>query len=819
MNSSRLRQFVSRAVIFSVLLWVGSAPAQSITNPIAQLKNHILGVTNLTAAQIVAEGNSIQANIRQVGTNSVALAAAFDLVATFDNTIGALFVATNTKNGFTRDGAGYELEQALFDLQQGIMDYSYMPANLVTYFSLLNNTKFGTSAYFPGAVTPPASTNTGYAVLINATQPQAWGAPVMYEDYAARRPTGCYLAPGSIAYVTVPAALVNIGYSVRVEAHSWDLSAKTTLKRLDRVSLVYPITSTTTRIANPLGGGIYIEVPYKKTNGIVTVGITNVVRSPFFSATSFHQTTAAEWLVERTNPGKWADFESDKFMMQVPRSWIYNYTNAVNVIQDWDKAMDAVSDLMGLPQVRSKTVLYLQTDVLYRGTANFPGYPQSNDPYNPNTAESGNKDHYFLTGPQNSPWTTLHELGHAQLFTKFTGETESAVNLLDVAAQNQIFGVNLDTAFGESIGDAGSANVTRTQAALSWVLPEKFRAGQPMDDTDMKYQHRGHGKYVDVAGLFGWEALSNFWHSVHVDYMNGIEYPVNSDPTDSRILRMSEAAGVDLRPLIHMWGVHPASPNTLKTNIMNAGLKPSLAIYNRLKYYQSSVPTNLTQFRNHYWIVHGKVSDTDKAWYEDMFNNFTPDIGYASITAMQNIIDLYFPDGPPVTTKWSGATSSLWNTSAINWKSIATGSATNYVDVSPADVVLFDDTLTANPAITLNTTVTPSGVLFSNQTTAYSLTGTGRIAGTGPVTKTGSGSVTLSGAHTVSGGISINAGDLIVTTGGSPMACRFSLPAVSGRVATWLVLRAAIWISILAVWRRAPPRRRCWSVATSTLPA
>ncbi|MGN6553312.1 MAG: M60 family peptidase N-terminal accessory domain-containing protein [Verrucomicrobiota bacterium] len=789
-RSNRLKKpfpFAMCSVLLALGLGMTSASAQSITNAIAALKNHITGAAPLTGAQIKTQDNSIKANIRQVGTNDVALAAAFDLVNTYDTTIGALFTTADTKNGFTRNGAGYELEQALFDLQQGMLDYSYTPANLVTYFDLLNNAKFATSTYFPGAVTPPASTNTGYSVQINASHPEAWGSPVLYEDFAARRPTGCYLAPGSIAFVTVPPALVNKGYSVRVGPHYWDLSAKTTLKRLDRVSLVYPITSASTRVANPLGGNIYIEVPYKITNGIVNVGITNVVRSPFFSATSFHQTTLNEWLtVERTQPGKWADFESDKFMMQVPRSWIYNYTNAVNVMQDWDAAMDAVSDLMGLPQIRPKTVMYAQIDVLYRTTVNAPGYPMVNDPYNPNTSENGNKNHYLLTGPQNSAWTTLHELGHSQLFTKFSGESESAVNLLYVAAMNRKFGVPLNTAFGDSIG--GHSGLSLNQAALSWILVNKFRAGQNMADTDMKYQHRGHGKYVEIANLFGWDALSNFWHSVNVDYENGITYLINSDPADSRILRMSKAAGADLRPLIHMWGVKPVNANNLKNSIQNAGLKPSTLIYNRLKDYQGIVPLTLQQFRNHYWTVKGTLNDTDNAWYEDMFNNYTADIGYASIAALQDIIDLYFPDGPPSDKRWTGADSAVWDTSTVNWQSLANGTATNYVNGNPGDAVMFDDALAGNSTVTLNTTVTPGSVLFSNYTTAYSIVGSGQIAGVGPLTKTGSGTVTLSGAHTFNGGIDVHAGEFIGVTGG---ACANNIMVVRAGATNGVQVQAA----------------------------
>lgn len=71
------------------------------------------------------------------------------------------------------------------------------------------------------------------------------------------------------------------------------------------MSLVYPIESGVTQIANPLGGGIYIEVPYEADAGVVPIEITNAVRSPFFSARSFDRTTLEEWKTEKANPGPW----------------------------------------------------------------------------------------------------------------------------------------------------------------------------------------------------------------------------------------------------------------------------------------------------------------------------------------------------------------------------------------------------------------------------------------------------------------------------------------------------------------------------------
>ena len=42
----------------------------------------------------------------------------------------------------------------------------------------------------------------------------------------ALRPTGLYLAPGSIATVTVPNSLVGQDYYIRVGSHEWDLGIR-----------------------------------------------------------------------------------------------------------------------------------------------------------------------------------------------------------------------------------------------------------------------------------------------------------------------------------------------------------------------------------------------------------------------------------------------------------------------------------------------------------------------------------------------------------------------------------------------------------------
>lgn len=633
-----------------------AASTTALTEALHDLLKHMDTEAPLAPDEINQRAQVIQDEAKLIGTTPLLIRQAFYVVDAYENTTGPLFINDTTRKGFRREATGgLELDRAIFTLQQALLDYAYTPENVQQHYQLLKGRMFKTSAYFPGAVTEQPDNAIIHTVQINGSQPKDWGSPVMFAEDPARRPTGCYLAPGTLARVSVPQALVKRGYSIRVGAHSWDLKNKPHVKRLDRVSLVYPIENAQTLIANPLGGGIYIEVPHEADAGLIHITIQNAVRSPFFSARSFDLTTVQEWETQRHHPGPWTDFESDKFMMQVPTSWITQYDHPEQLMKDWDTALDTASKLMGLPIIRNKSVLYLQVDVVLRGRAYSPGYPQSNTPYNPHKKEQGNSKHWLLQGPQYGGAITFHELGHAQLFTKFKGEVEAVVNLPFVAVLNNGFGVDLDTAFGKSFNQEA---VSLDQAAIMWMVTENFRASKPMNITnseknEVRYQHRGYGKYVEIAHLFGWQVLQEFWHSVHLDYLEGIQYPRNSDPTDNRILRLSKKAGVDLTPLVHFWGLQPDDAAALKRDIQEAGLKASPLIYDRLLDYQRIIPMDTKAFAAHAKILHpkgirpGKNPNYGKGWYHTWLPKYNESHGESAQQALQAIITSYFPQGRP----------------------------------------------------------------------------------------------------------------------------------------------------------------------------
>ena len=646
---------------------VDGADAGVFAAAIGKLKQHLQGTITLTATEINDQASLMAGAMFTLIDSEAMLAEAMSIMDLYEKKEGVLFIAAKTKGGFQNtpgSADGFELARAVFALQQGIFDHAYTPTTFAKYKQLLAAKKFNTSDFYPGKVKIAANPSITYTAKINASMPKYVGLRSAWSTMPALRPTGYYLAAGDVATVTVPASLVGKGFTIRVGAHKQDKNGSNPVRRFFRISKTYPITSATTEIANPFGGGIYINTPYLADAGLVDVQIKNAVPAPFFSATAHNKTTLADWLAtQRNNPAPWADFESDKFMMQVPTSFIYKYDKPDALMTDWDARLDTVSKLTGRPLVRNNTILYIQpdTDIMFSGFG--IGYPAINNAYDPNAATDGNNKSWFLTPGVNGFWDTeFHELGHAELFTNFPGEGEAANNVLAAAVYNKNYGLNIDTAFGKSFFN--QPHITREQAALNWMVTPNFRAGKAMDISnttkdEVRYQHRGWAKYVEIADLFTWGALERF--NAEENRVADLAVPPASDglsAVDSRIFRMSKEAGVDLTPLIHFWGVQPVDATKLKNKMLEANLQPSKVIYDRLAIYQSIIPMDNAAFEKHARvflnkptapITAGQSPDYGEGWYFVWLPKYgAAGEGQAAQAAMTAILAKYFPAGRPL---------------------------------------------------------------------------------------------------------------------------------------------------------------------------
>jgi autotransporter-associated beta strand protein len=104
-----------------------------------------------------------------------------------------------------------------------------------------------------------------------------------------------------------------------------------------------------------------------------------------------------------------------------------------------------------------------------------------------------------------------------------------------------------------------------------------------------------------------------------------------------------------------------------------------------------------------------------------------------------------------------------WDVSGnMNWQD-PVGNA-NYFD---GDSVSFGDNNNGHYNVTLNTTVNPGSITFSNGGGNYTISGTGTIAGAGSLSKSGSSTTTLSTIDTYTGGTTVSAGKLIIGASGA----------------------------------------------------
>lgn len=616
---------------------------------------------------------TVVANAKWLKTRAQFVTKALDLVEAFETGVhGPLFLTSShvsargfDRKGIDEDAQSFKLENAMITVQQAIMDEVYRSGVVASCSEgIFQGRSWQTARHYPGIVANGATPKPGatHTVLIEASVPPVWGVRVAFATEHARKPTGLHLVAGATATLRVPPAMVNAGYQVLVGGNTVDNSNKNWHKRMDRVTVTYAISSSSTLLANPLGGAIYVHVPYLADLGQVTISVTGgVVLAPFFQRTRLNQMTNDEWNARRTAPGPWATLETDKFMLDVPRSWVYAFDDPTSLMTAYDLAMDGVAEWVGQPAAtRNRKVLYLQPDLHIKHGAYGIGYPQVNvllqDAGMQSLTEDrgGSVDHWLLREPTRWP-VTWHELGHAQspANSMYRGETEAIVNFLSPYLRHVKFGVPFTIAFKESFNTQNGYEPD--DAAVHWMITPNFRAGNEMDRSntpldEIRYQERGYAKYADVVRLFGWPAYTGLYNQESVAFNAGAQLPgAGLDAVDSRTLRFSISAGCDLRALIHFWGIHPIDNSRLLQQMASRSLSPCEQVRCLLHRYRSLVPTTNAEFNDHFEKIHpGRPYDSrddvryGRGWYNVWRDAYNQSHGSAAQQVIDDVLQMYY---------------------------------------------------------------------------------------------------------------------------------------------------------------------------------
>jgi len=630
-----------------------------VLQALTRLRSHLDSNALLSGQELLNIRNIFQQYPTCLSTSDSIVVLTKNTLYEYEQQHGALFVEPNTRNGFSKDESlspGLELERAILALQQGAFDYIFTPDFYSIHPKIIRYWAFASSAAFPGvAPVPTDSTKELFvSVLASCTDPDGanpyFGINAEGTDHALR-PTGWYLAPGTVAQITVPMELIGRDFYIRVGSHEWDLTERSDFRRFDRISKKFPIVQTTTEIFNPFGGAISILIPYGADLDLVEIKSTNVLETPYFSLKNSDDTI--HFNDQLNKPGPWAVFETENVLFTIPKhSIVPGQYDIKKVLTDWETALRGLNSILSRQIIPDKHTMYMIADADIRTGVYSIGYPMSNTPLSYYDTLG---PVYFLNGPGPDDEVNFHELGHALAISKFVGEEEALVNVPYIMALNYGLGVDFEEAVRYSfVPNTFNTDNTVTHRLVSNTFGTKRDVSNTTTD-EVRYQHRGYGHYLEIVRMLGWCPLRNFWRREFLDAERGINHGINDQDTDDRIVRMSVAAGVDLRPVFHVFGLLPEDSLSVQDSLLHHNIHPSSAVYDRIQAYFGLIPQDPLAFEQYALSVYpnlyteGPQSDPDYGvgWHYQKSLTYSIVEAQNRTDILNDIVQLYFPDGPP----------------------------------------------------------------------------------------------------------------------------------------------------------------------------
>lgn len=378
------------------------------------------------------------------------------------------------------------------------------------------------AADFPGSV-PDDAPRLTRNLTIDTTVPR-WHS------------TGLYAAPGELVTVTVPdAAAGSGGFQVRVGAHTDGIWQRSEWKRMPEISRRFPVSETTTLVANAFGGLIYLEVPDDADLGSIAVRIEGAVAAPRYV---LGETDPAAWRNEvRHAPAPWAEIVGRNMIVTTGASEVRGLDDPVAVAETWDRVLDLSAELAAWPaSSRSSPERFVVDRQISHGYMHA-GYPLM--AHLDQQANLVNAERLRSEGN----WGLFHEVGHNHQRGDWTfdGTLDVTVNLFTLYVYEFLCGVPPTERWRGS-------HLSRAE----WMALYDF------DDPDFELWKREPFlaliMYAQMQEAFGWEA----YRQVFATYrsLSDEERPKNDDEKrDQWLVRFSRQVGRDLGPFFETWGV------------------------------------------------------------------------------------------------------------------------------------------------------------------------------------------------------------------------------------------------------------------------
>ena len=382
------------------------------------------------------------------------------------------------------------------------------------------------AADFPGAV-PVDAPRVKRSITINTSVPR-WHS------------TGLYAAPGELITVVMNEEAADAGgFFVRVGAHTDSIWHRPEWTRMPEISRRFPVSTTTTAVANAFGGLLYIEVPPNINLGWIDVEIDGAVAAPILV---LGETDLDTWRSEiRHAPAPWAEIVGRNMIVTTRASEVRDLDDPDSVAETWDRALDLSAELAAWDAADrtspERFVVDRQISVGYM----HAGYPIM--AHMDQQANLVNTEH--LRSECN--WGFYHEVGHNHQEGDWTfdGTTEVTVNLFTLYVYEFLCGIPV------SENPRGSASFQSSQMA-----------SYDFDDPDFEQWKRepflALVMYEQLQQAFGWEAFREVFATYRA-LPDDRRPKSDHGKRDLWLVLFSRQVGRNLGPFFQAWGV-PTSP-------------------------------------------------------------------------------------------------------------------------------------------------------------------------------------------------------------------------------------------------------------------
>jgi hypothetical protein len=350
--------------------------------------------------------------------------------------------------------------------------------------------------------------------------------------------TGLYAAPGEVLTIRVPKEAAGKGLAVRIGAHSDTLWHLPTWRRCPEICRTFPIDKPEVKVANAFGGLVYIVVPRGCRLGKVQVEVDGAVEAPYFV---LGRTPIDDWVQRiRYLPAPWAELATSKIVLTVPSDVIRNLDHPEEVMDFWDKVLDACAELAAIPKERERPERIV-ADIQISAGYMHSGYPIMT---HLDAAKVMVDVTCLMTNSHGAVWGLFHELGHNHQSPDWTfeGTGEVTVNLFTLYVLDKVCRIPPERTRKELSKDGRAKALRRFFASGA-----KFEVwkSDPFLALIM---------YVQIQEAFGWDAF----RKVFAEYrqLSPNERPKNDDEKrDQWLIRLSRTVGRNLARFFDTWGI------------------------------------------------------------------------------------------------------------------------------------------------------------------------------------------------------------------------------------------------------------------------